>query len=373
MPSFTPHQNHGYFQSYINSILPQNLTYHNPKEKPFQIHGLFEPTKPGYYRIPQEVAENTNPGVAGLNRNPAGGRIRFITNSNCIAVRCSFSAVSERSIMSLQCSAGFDIYCTQGGHEVYKGTVKPAVDAQTGYTNFVHLGKAAKREITLYLPLYNDIESMEIGLTAGSLVAPPKSLYFNTLPVVFYGSSITQGASASRCGLTYEGILSRRLNFDYLNLGFAGSARAEDAIVNYLAALKMCCFVCDYDYNAPSPAYLQQTHEKMYQKIRSAQPDIPYLMLSRPTTRFNNAEYQQRRRIIFNTYQNAMTNGDKNVYFIDGFSLFGNDIYGDCEGDGVHPNSIGFLQMANCIEPVLRAALFQTNGEAGRVDPLLYL
>ena len=373
MAQFKPHQNYGYFTEYVNSILPQNLVYYNIKNQPFALYGLYNPKQLGYYRIPQEVAEKTNPGVAGLNRNPAGGRVRFITDSACIAVRCRFGAGSERSIMALQCSAGFDVYCTEGGREVYKGTVKPPIDMQCGYTNFVGLGKTKTREITLYLPIYNDMEEIEVGLIEGSTLTAPRSHYQNKLPVVFYGSSITQGASANRSGLTYESILSRRLNLNYLNLGFAGSAKAEDAIVDYMAALKMCCFVSDYDYNAPTPEHLQQTHEKMYLKIRAAHPNIPYIMLSRPTNNCNNYENKLRRGIIFKTWQNALNNGDQNAYFIDGFALFGNDSYGDCEGDGVHPSSIGFLQMANALEPVLRRALFNQNGEIAEVDSLLYL
>lgn len=101
-------------------------------------------------------------------------------------------------------------------------------------------------------------------------------------PVVYYGSSITQGACASRPGNCYESILSRRLDCDYINLGFSGSAKGEDAIVDYIIGLDMSVFVMDYDYNAPTPEHLEKTHSKMFKAIRAEHPTLPIIIMPRP-------------------------------------------------------------------------------------------
>ena len=196
---------------------------------------------------------------------------------------------------------------------------------------------------------------MYIGIEKGACIKPSKP-YKHEKPILFYGSSITQGASVSRPGMIYESIISRVIDSDYINLGFASGAKAEDAIVDYMANINYSVFVSDYDYNAPTPEYLDATHRNMYKKIRSKHPDVPYIMLTKPIIHHNlkNLENQQRREIIFNTYENAIKNGDKNVYIIDGFEMFSSFESGDCSGDSVHPNDMGATVIAQNIIKLIR-------------------
>ena len=90
------------------------------------------------------------------------------------------------------------------------------------------------------------------------------------MPVVFYGSSITHGAAAGRPGNTYENFISQKYNLDYVNLGFAGQAKGEVNMAEYIAGLRMCAFVCDYDHNAPDADYLEKTHYRFYEIIRES-------------------------------------------------------------------------------------------------------
>ena len=119
----------------------------------------------------------------------------------------------------------------------------------------------------------------------------------------------------------------------------------------------MCAFVSDYDYNAPSAEHLQATHLKMYECIREKNPTVPYIMISRPNTRYQSQDAIRRRNIIYDSYRTAMERGDQNVYFIDGFSLFGDDPDGSCTIDTCHPNDLGFSRMAEKIGTVLDYAL----------------
>ena len=203
-----------------------------------------------------------------------------------------------------------------------------------------------EREITINFPHYCDVLSLEIGLEKDSTLKPASG-YRPMKPMVYYGSSITQGACASRPGNTYENRIIRELGIDYINLGFSGSARGEDTMAEYIANLDMSVFVYDYDYNAPTVEHLQQTHEKMFRTIRAKHPDLPVIMLTRPKFRLN-AEEEEKRAIVKQTYENALASGDQNVYFIDGPTLM-QYAENDCAVDGAHPNDLGFYSMAKVL------------------------
>ena len=152
--------------------------------------------------------------------------------------------------------------------------------------------------------------------------------------------------------MIYENIISRRLNADYINLGFSGNAKGEREIAEYVSELKMSCFVYDYDHNAPSVEHLKSTHERMFKIIREKNPELPIVMMSRPKFRLYGHEVE-RLNVIKETYNNALKSGDKNVYLIEGpelMELAGND----GTVDGCHPNDLGFASMAKVLGDLLK-------------------
>ena len=194
------------------------------------------------------------------------------------------------------------------------------------------------------------MSSVFIGLEEDAIVEPPKE-YTHKKPIVFYGSSITQGGCASHAGNCYTNMLSRRFDADILNLGFSGSALGETTMANYIANLNMGIFVYDYDHNAPDTAHLEKTHEKMFKTVREKQPHVPIIMVSAADCL--NGTIPERAEIIRTTYENAVKAGDTNVYFVDGSTIYasvGRDL---CTVDGVHPNDTGFYMMAQAIGNVI--------------------
>ena len=142
---------------------------------------------------------------------------------------------------------------------------------------------------------------------------------------------------------------------DFINLGFAGSGLAEESIARYIASLRMSVFVADYDHNAPNPTYLEPSAERLYRIIREAQPTLPYLFMTKPD--FYISRYHEnllRRDVIYEIYQQARREGDQNVYFIDGSSLFRCDDGDMATVDRTHPNDYGFYRMAKAVESELR-------------------
>ena len=233
--------------------------------------------------------------------------------------------------------AGFDLYSDNN----YVKTFRPHPDMEEGYESVLDLPEGLK-EITINMPLYSNVRELYIGLDENAVIEAPEP-YVNEKPVVYYGSSVTQGGCASRPGMSYQAIISRRFNCDYINLGFSGSAKAEAEIVEYIKNLEMSVFVYDYDYNAPTAEHLQNTHEKLFKAVRSVHPDIPIIIATRPKITVD--ENDERGRIIKNTFDNAVASGDKNVYFITGKELMA--MCGN-EGtvDGCHPTDFGFASMA---------------------------
>ena len=124
-------------------------------------------------------------------------------------------------------------------------------------------------------------------------------------------------------------------------------------MIEYLADLEMSVFVSDYDHNTPTVEHLAATHEKLYRGIREKHPDIPYVMLTKPDYH-DTLHERARRAIVMSTYQKAIAEGDRNVYFVDGASIFAGDESDACTVDGCHPNDLGFYRFAQALLPVLK-------------------
>jgi len=254
--------------------------------------------------------------------------------------------------MSQLVKCGFDLYIDEGEKHTHIGTFRHDIGDTDVYASYIDIFKtkfkSGKYNYTVNFPLYNDVYEVEIGIEKGSVLEAGAE-YKDMAPFVYYGSSITQGGCASRPGNCYQGFISRRFNIDYLNLGFSGSALAEDAIVDYMSGLNMSIFISDYDHNAPNAQHLEKTHYKMYETIRKANPNLPYIMISKPDVYVNENNNEARREVIIASYEKALQNGDKNVYFIDGFTLFNGLNASDCTVDSCHPNDLGFFRMAQVI------------------------
>lgn len=341
-----------------------DLRFYDALQPPFSLHGVYYDEADGRFRrMPGEVAATVSPGVAHLHRNTAGGRLRFRSNCRYVAIHAEMDHIDRMAHFPLTGSAGFDLYGKrEGGREEYLGTFVPPLDMTDGYEECIAFWPRnviprtrETVEFTLHFPLYSCVKRLWIGLPEEAELLPAAP-YRVERPVVYYGSSITQGGCASHPGAAYPAILSRRLGCDHVNLGFSGSAKGEEEIGRYLAGLDMSAFVYDYDHNAPTVEHLRKTHERLFLQIREKHPTLPVLMMTAVSLPRCFDDRAARRDVIFTTYQNALARGDRSVYFLDGGELFAR--YGN-EGtvEGCHPNDLGFLHMAEAVEPLLAEML----------------
>ena len=328
----------------------ENLSFYDAEQEPFKIYGVFR-EEGNLVRMPGEVAKSVNRKVATLYLHTAGGRVKFKTDSTTLAIKAEMSNISLFSHQAAIGTAGFDVYEKDRElGEVFISTFKPPLDITDGFSGKTALGEKKMRELTLSMPLYSGVTKLYIGLDPDAKIEPAEK-YSNSKPVVFYGSSITQGACATKPADSYESIISRRFDLDYINLGFAGAACAEENIYNYINTLDMSIFVYDYDHNAKDPDHLNRTHERMFLAIREKHPTLPIIMMGRPRY-YANADTRARLEIIRTTYENALMRGDENVYF-----LTGSELMALCGEDGMadeaHPTSLGFFSMAKAVGDVI--------------------
>ena len=151
------------------------------------------------------------------------------------------------------------------------------------------------------------------------------------------------------------------LDCNFINLGFSGAAMGDKRIAEYISQLPMSIFVFDYDANAPTPEYLQETHEPFFKLVRENNPDLPIILVTRPyseslTGWLDQDDAESRVHIVKKTYDAAISAGDKNVYYIDGRTMVSH--IPDCWGvDLWHPNDLGFHGMATVIGDVIAKIL----------------
>jgi lysophospholipase L1-like esterase len=330
-----------------------DIVLHDAKEAPFRLFGVYY--KDGAYRrMPKEIAKNVNDGVFHLSEHTSGGRVCFSTDSDCIALTCTRPSFWAMGHMARTGNGGFSLYQRADGRWLYLATFVPPATA-SGFSSIVNLpGGKKERELMLQMPLYAPISSLQIGVAKGASLSEWKGEYTHQKPIVFYGSSITQGGCASTPGGDYAGRVSRKFDADYINLGFSGSAKGEEAIMKYIAGIDMSVFVYDYDYNAPDAEHLRKTHYAGYRTVREAQPELPIIMMSSPNYDNIGHNMAERRDVIAASYERALADGDKNVYFVDGKEHFATFNADECTVDGIHPNDLGFHRMAEALGSVIK-------------------
>lgn len=327
-------------------------TYHY-YDAPLKVFGI-----PFFYetgllrRVPDEVIAEV-PSLSFLGKRCPGGRLCFRTDSPSFTVKMTLETLGVDIGMSLYACQSAQILIGDRTNPRYAGLVNPA-NYQTKVFEKRFCKAFVMEDITVFFPRNEIIGDIEISVEDGASVEAPAP--YDDKPIVYYGSSITEGGCCCNVFNAYNAILSGRLNMDYYNLGFSGSARGELAMADYINTFDMSIFVYDYDHNAPTAEHLRNTHEPFFLRIREKHPDLPVIMMSKPAETYSEDDIL-RREIIRTTYEKALAAGDKNVYFIDGETFYGEKERSLCSIDCIHPNDLGFLRMADTIEPVMRRIL----------------
>jgi lysophospholipase L1-like esterase len=350
---------------------PPELIWH--AISPDEVIGKgWKDTKTPFDRLPAQAEKIVRKSLWELSRHSAGLYADFNTDAKSISAR--WTLTSDRLAMAHMAAtgvSGLDLYINRHNKWHFLASGRPSkfptneVELVTGLAS----GSAHYR---LYFPLYNGVSAVEIGVPAGSsfdLKREPD----RHKPVVIYGTSITQGGCASRPGMSFPAILGRRLDVPVINLGFSGNGKAEVEMARLLAELDAAAFILDPLPNL-FPNQVDERLPEFIHVLRASHPDVPILLNENPVYPTVKFVRDQERRVeesneILRRIGKAKTKtGDGKIFVVPACDLSAEA--GEATVDGIHPTDVGFVMMADAIEPVLRKAIVRPDDRAQRTPPL---
>jgi hypothetical protein len=326
------------------------------------VEGLgFRDVKSPFDRLPARAEGVVRQAVWDLSRDSAGALLRFVANTPLLRARWTLTRTRlGLTNMTAIGASGLDLY-TRTGPGVWRwlGVGRPtkAPEAEDTLANGIPKGE---REYMLYLPLYNGVTSLEIGVPRATEIRPGPPRPAGRKPIVFYGTSITQGASATRPGMAHPAILGRIFDRPVINLGFSGNGRMELDVTGFIAELDPAVFVLDCLPNITAKD-VEERAEACVKLLRSKHPSTPILLVEDrnypdgfliPSRRERNQTSQAALRAAFDRLQRAKT---PNLHYLEADDLLGDD--GEGTTDGSHPSDLGFVRHAQVFERALRKIL----------------
>lgn len=336
-------------------IQQDSIKYYDASQ--FKIIGKVYPNaKPTYARVPDSLKSTWRKEIWNLGQNSSGIAIRFRSNSSQIWAKWKPQFDTFLAHMTPTAVKGLDLYCWTDTAWRYMGCAMP-YHRSNNYKMIGYMDKV-EREYMMFLPLYDGLDSLEIGVDADAQIAKPKLDIPNTRkPIVWYGTSILQGACASRPGMDATAIVSRKLNTEVINLGFSGNAFIDEEVGRMMADVDASVYVLDYVPNAYVPLILERT-EGFVKMLRKAHPDVPIIFIEDP--QFAHAvfdhliakEIKDKNDAMDKAFKELKKKGIKNIYYIPSSEIVSND--GDSMVDGIHFTDRGFEQFVNAVMPLLK-------------------
>lgn len=337
-------------------VLSQDNAYKYVDASGFNIIGKVLPTAKPFVRVDTSRYSDDDKVIMRYAEHSTGLAVLFRTDSRNISARWVTSASAVRANMTTVSQKGLDLYIRQGEKWVFAGVGTPSVkDGHLDAHESLIVRNMAEgmKECLLYLPMFDRVDSLSIGIDRDARIESMDNPF--RFKIIFKGSSITHGISASRSGMTYPARFGRDNGYYVCNLGFSGKSKLQKYFASILADAQADAFVFDA-FSNPSAAEIRERFDGFVDVIREAHPQTPLIFLQterRETRNFNEkvekresdkqaaAEEVVRRRMLT----------DKNIYFIDSEEFLGYDHIGTV--DGTHPNDVGFSRMLECIEPAI--------------------
>lgn len=341
--------------SFPSIVYSQNdLLYTDAKK--LTITGKPMRTLSVYHRVDTAKYSNLPKEIKRLSTNPTGLAICFSTNSTKIVAKWCVKNSNPLSNLTPIAHKGLDLYIKKGSQWQYAGSAKPNKECNQA-TIVSDMDKDLK-ECVLYLPLYDELLSLEIGIQNNASIHSLPSPFEKR--IVIYGSSIVQGASASRPGIAYPAIMSRGTGLNFINLGFSGAAKMEKEVAYMLSDLQADAFILDCVPNT-SPKDIKERTKDFVLALRKQHPSIPVIFIQsviREAGNFNQTvanKVMEQNKSIEREVLMLKEKGIKDLYLIKENNFLGQDHEGTV--DGVHPNDVGFERMLSAIQPEILSIL----------------
>ena len=322
-------------------------------DQPLELHGLpFFQQNGLLERVPENVRKEI-PSLDFFGQRCPGARLCFRTDSPTFTIKMELATLAPDVGMAIYSAQACNVMIGDRQTARFAGLVCPTgYDVKTASHTFTK--KPEMEEITIWFPRNEIVADLTVEIEDSASVEAPTPYKYP--PMLYYGSSITEGGCTCRITNAYNALICQHLDVDYYNFGFSARAKGELAMADLINTIPLSIFVFDYDHNARNTEFLENTHEPFFKRIREKNPNLPIIIMTRPDFDYD-ATADRRRAVIYKTYENAVATGDQNVWFLDGETFFGNTDRHACTCDCVHPNDLGHVRMAAVVEPVVKNIL----------------
>jgi len=352
-------------QSAVSAKQADTLSWYDVRRLDLEGKGWTD-TKSFYDRLPAKAEATVRKPVWDLSRHSAGMCVRFITDANEIHARWTLISKSlAMPHMPATGVSGLDLYVRDADGKWKWLAVGRPTQFPTNSVTLVKDIPADTREYLLYLPLYNGVTSVEIGIPEGSTLRKAAPYPEGRKSIVFYGTSITQGGCASRTGMVHTAILGRRLNYPVINLGFSGNGRMETEMADLLAELDPSVYILDCLPNMNGQMVAERV-PPFVKRLRQAHPETPILLVEDRSysdaflVTSRRQQNEENRRQLHLAYSRLQSEGVKQLYYLPGNRLLGDDRDNLATVDGSHPTDLGFMRQADAFYEALKPILLET-------------
>ena len=319
------------------------------------------PTSKDFARIDTSAYKFNNKTIDTYANYSTGLAVLFETDSRTIRAKWSTGSGNAGSNMTAVVCKGLDLYIMKDGKWVFAGVARPKMgkapfNRHEG-TIVTDMAEGTK-QCLLYLPLFDRVDALEIGLDEGASIKAIDNPFRHN--IIVHGSSITHGASASRSGMTYAARLGRDNGLYTSNLGFSGQCKLQQEYARYLADVKdVDAFIFD-TFSNPTAEEIRDRFNEFVDIVRAAHPGVPMIFLQTERREIRNFNVkrdasEQAKQDAAEQVVKARMKTDKHIYFIDSKGFLGDDHLGTV--DGTHPNDLGFTHMLEVITPKIKKIL----------------
>lgn len=343
------------------NVQSKDLVYHDATQ--FPLYGTaVKNDSETYTRLPDSLKTKVRKELYNLGTNTAGLYIRFSSNARKMRVKWNSTFNVEMNHMTPTGIRGFDVYALMdNGKWEFVSPARPVVNKKKCSATVFADMKPGMREYMMFFPLYDGVDSLYIGVDSAAVIEMPKvDLPKREKPVVIYGTSITQGACASRPGMCHTNMLVRDLNREIYNLGFSGNGRLDLEVAEVMASVDAGLYVIDCLPNNKVDA-LKANIDPFFQLLRSKRPDVPVLFVESPMfpgyllDMNEEATLNEKNAALRDYYNKLKKAGVKNIYYFETKGILTEDRQGTI--DGYHFTDLGFYRYEKNLLPVIQKIL----------------
>ncbi len=316
-------------------------------------------TSKRYQRIPDSLLQTVRNGaLSGLGKHSAGMALRFAAKTSRVDAKWHSPFKGLMNHQTPTGTRGLDLYTLMpDGKWTFVNSARPDVNSHNSTANIISNMEPVMREYLLYLPLYDGVDSLYIGLDPGAELLQPSDVMHAGTPIVMYGTSLLQGGCANRAGMAHTNILARRLQREVINLGFSGNGQLDLEIARVIAAVPdPGLIVLDFVPNV-NDQQIDTLMIPFFEIIREAHPDVPFLFVEDPDFPHKRFDHHARHQVdshnaMMKERYEKLAAKYPNLHYLPADLLMGTDH--EATVDGLHFTDLGFLRFADVMEPLVR-------------------